>query len=348
HAEQDGDLLDEAAGEAAQQQHDDEGAGGERQVGGRAEVAGRRVGSLRPAERDGQQGGAYQGDGGAGDDGREEADGLAEEGRREEAEESGDDHGSEDDRQGVVLVVGGGDDRGHRGDAGEGHAVDEGQPGADPPDAEGLQEGGEARREQAGPGEEGEVGAGQADGRADDQGRGDDARVHGGHVLQAGRRHLQRGQLLVDGVVGHCGSPPVGYTAAVGAAAGVKEVVRGVRSLRAGRGHLPLGSRPSGRAGGLAGWRGGTGDGGGGGGGREGAGGRGARPARGAAGRAGGGAGGLGGRKGGRRRRWEVAGGGGGRLRGPRVCARPGDGRRGPAGPRSPAGSRPSRPETSG
>src|SRR5690606_22727660 len=79
--------------------------------------------------------------------------------------------------------------------------------------------------------------------------------------------------------------------------------------------------------------------------GRAGAGGGGgAPPAR--VGAGGGGRGG--GAGGGRRKQWEVVGGGGGRLRGPRVCARPGDGRRGPAGPRSPAGSRPSRPETSG
>ncbi|GAA3213096.1 hypothetical protein GCM10020256_13030 [Streptomyces thermocoprophilus] len=92
------------------------------------------------------------------------------------------------------------------GDAREGDAVDEGQPGADLPDAEGLQEGGEARGEQAGAGEEGEVGAGQADGRADDQGWGDDSRVHGGHMLEAGGGHLQRGEFLVYGVGGHGGS----------------------------------------------------------------------------------------------------------------------------------------------
>src|SRR5690606_13179411 len=99
---------------------------------------------------------------------------------------------------------------------------------------------------------------------------------------------------------------------------------------------------PSGR---LEGSGGGCGGGqGGGGGGAVAAGGQGAPPAGVAAGRAGR----RGGTGGGRRKQWEVVGGGGGRLRGPRVCARPGDGRRGPAGPRSPAGSRPSRPETSG
>ncbi len=143
-AEQHGDLLDEAAGEAAQQQHDEQGDGGEAQVGGGAVVV--RVGAraLRPAEGDGQQGDADQGDHGAGDHGREEADRLAEEGRGEEAEQPGDDDRAEDDGQGVLLVVGGGDDRGHGGDAGEGDAVDERQPGADLPHADGLEERGEA------------------------------------------------------------------------------------------------------------------------------------------------------------------------------------------------------------
>ncbi|GGX31110.1 hypothetical protein GCM10010383_71820 [Streptomyces lomondensis] len=44
-------------------------------------------------------------------------------------------------------------------------------------------------------------------------------------MLEAGRRHLERGEFLVNGVVGHGGVPPVGYTAASLAAVGVKEVV---------------------------------------------------------------------------------------------------------------------------
>lgn len=86
--------------------------------------------------------------------------------------------------------------------AGEGDAVDEGQPGADVPDAERLEEGGEAGGEEAGAGEEGELGGAEADGGADDERRRDHARVHGGHVLEAGGGHLQRRQLLVDGVHG--------------------------------------------------------------------------------------------------------------------------------------------------
>ncbi|GGZ96051.1 hypothetical protein GCM10010303_00770 [Streptomyces purpurascens] len=45
-------------------------------------------------------------------------------------------------------------------------------------------------------------------------------------MLEAGRRHLERGEFFVNGVVGHGGVPPVGYTAASMAAVGVKEVVR--------------------------------------------------------------------------------------------------------------------------
>ena len=88
----------------------------------------------------------------------------------------------------------------HRGDGGERGALHQRQPGADPPDAERLQQRGEPGHEQRGGEQVGEVGEGQAERAADDQRHRDHAGVHAHHVLQAVEEQLPDGQHLVDRV----------------------------------------------------------------------------------------------------------------------------------------------------
>ena len=66
------------------------------------------------------------------------------------------------------------------------------------PEAEGLEQGGDAGGEEARPHQEGGLLGGEAHGGSHDHGRGHHARVHRGHVLQSAGEHLQWGEGLVD------------------------------------------------------------------------------------------------------------------------------------------------------
>ena len=94
------------------------------------------------------------------------------------------------------------DDRHHGGDAGKGDALNQRELGSEEPDADGLQDGGEAADEEAGGDQQADVLRRHAGGGADDQRRGDDAAVHGEDVLEAVGEGASDGEALVFGAVG--------------------------------------------------------------------------------------------------------------------------------------------------
>lgn len=193
-------MFEGASAEALDEQDDDEGEGGQRQVLHGAEVVGGGVAALRPGDRHRHEGDADEGDDHAGDERREEAQQSAEEGADRQAEGSGDEHRPVDRGELVSGRTGLGDGE-HRRDPGGGGGVDEGEPVAgEAAETDGLQDGGESGDQEARRDEPGHSGGVQADGLADDQRRGDDARVHGGDVLECGGDEPGGRKLLVDRV----------------------------------------------------------------------------------------------------------------------------------------------------
>lgn len=129
-----------------EEERDGEGSGGQREVGRRPVAGGVLVASPGPLPRDRQEGDADEGDDGAADDGRKEADQPAEGGSQEEADGPGDEGAAEHEGQGVLSPGhGSGEDRGHDG---ERDTIGDGQPRPHTPVAEGLGDGGQARDDQ--------------------------------------------------------------------------------------------------------------------------------------------------------------------------------------------------------
>jgi hypothetical protein len=196
-AEQQRDPAPEPGQEPGEREHGDQRDACEQQARGLDAVLLVRD----PLDRDRQQRDADQRDHRAGHHRWEEPDQPREERRGQHHERGADERGAVDDAQRVarpVLL----DDREHRRDVGERDAVDQRQPGAEPPDAERLQQGRQARGEQARADQQAQLPRCEADGGADDQRGRDDPGVHRGHVLHPADDQLWCGRFGVDGMPG--------------------------------------------------------------------------------------------------------------------------------------------------
>src|SRR5690606_35145046 len=140
------------------------------------------------------------GDDDAGDERREELGDLGEDGGDQQADHRCAYHCTEHYRQ-PAFAIAGTHYRHDGGDACEGHALYQWQLAAEEGDADGLQQGGGATDEQRGGNQQAYIGRRQARGLANYQWHGDDAAIHGQHVLQTVEQVGAKAEVLVLGAL---------------------------------------------------------------------------------------------------------------------------------------------------
>ena len=148
----------------------------------------------------GHEGHADHQDHRAGDDRGEQPQQAREVGRDEEREDARDDHRAVDLAQAVGAAAGGLADGDHRRHRGEGDALEQGQPDAHLPEADGLDDRGDAAREEVGVDEVDEVLSLEPDRAGQEDGHDHRAGVEGEHVLGPVDRELPGREHPVDGV----------------------------------------------------------------------------------------------------------------------------------------------------
>ena len=202
HAQQHGDVVQEALGETGQGQDHRQDEQRHAQIERTAIVGRRALPAGRPVDADVHQGDADDQDDRAGDHRRKQPRDAADHGRRHQAENPGGDHRAIDQLQGGFLRRAGGlarrDHRHHRRDRGKGDAHHYRQADTDEGNAEGLDQGGDAAGQQVCADQQADLRPAQTQRPADDQRHGHSAGVHDQDVLQTQGRQLGRRQHLID------------------------------------------------------------------------------------------------------------------------------------------------------